>query len=334
MKRYRLLFSGLFLVAWVTCGSGVKAQDVASPCGSGIGGGPAVWVNGIEPSAWSMGLKHNDCVRLIQLWDAIGEDLKLEKNSLAGTYVKGGYNSGYLLRWSIKMGFIVIPYFDQNLITDYGYGTVTFVDDSKIIFTPAKQLSGGRGLDRMPQEWTAIWSYLVPVEELKNFGRFHAGLGIDNEFNGSCCEFAPIFLAQKPDAAEKSVSYPVPDKYKHFIQSPITGEIVFVGKTRLAKDRVYQGKLFVDSIEKAMLIPVRISAGNRQGVRRKMLFRLVGEPEPQYLQVTRVEKSTAWGYVVRDMSGGKETYGGWQSQKKSTSTIRVGTRVTTSPIRD
>ena len=294
-----------------------------------------LWNNGIGHSSWDLALAPNERSRLLSLWNSIGEDLVTDENPLAGTYVKDGYNSGYFLRWSSRKGFIVIPYFDQNLITNYGYGKVNFVDESEIVFTSEKQLQSGRGLGKMPSVWTAIWNYLVPVDELKEFGNFHAGLGEYNEFNGRCCEFQPIFLATRIDRIDKPLSYPVPAKYKKFIKNPITGKIVSVGRKKSVKDWGYQGKLYGEWMEKAILVPVSISVGKMHGVRRNMLFRLIGEPEGwQYLQITSIHNSSAEGYVVRDISaGGKESYSDEGGQEKSLTPIRIGMKVTTSPVR-
>src|SRR5687768_15033715 len=80
------------------------------------GNGELTWRNGIGHSSWDLALEPADRKRMLSLWDSIGEDLKTEKNELAGTFLKGGYNSGYFLRWSVAKGFVVVPYFDQNLI--------------------------------------------------------------------------------------------------------------------------------------------------------------------------------------------------------------------------
>ena len=139
--------------------------------------GSSGWNNGIGHSAWELALDPQDRKLLLELWNSIGKDLQNNSSKLAGTYVKGGHSWGYFLRWSPNKGFIVIPYFDQNLITDFGYGKVSIADDSDVIFTSERQLKGGRGLGRMPERWTAILGYLVPVERLAAFGQFGAGLG-------------------------------------------------------------------------------------------------------------------------------------------------------------
>jgi hypothetical protein len=272
---------------------------------------------------------------MLQLWESIGEDLKTERNELAGTYVKSGYSAGYFFRWSVNKGYVLIPYFDQSLITDFSFGKVTFVDSSEVVFTPERELRGGRSMGTMPRKWTALGRYFVPVEMLKDFGDYMAGLGEYNEFNGRCCEFAPNFLAHKIDKPEAESEYPVPPKYARFIRQPIKAAVTFVGKKKTVKDWGFQGQLYGEWMERAVLIPVRISAGRTHGVKPNMLFRLVGEPDfYQYLQIMKVQRQTATGYVVRDISsGGTETYQDFETeQKKPLPPIKVGMQVTTSPV--
>jgi len=294
------------------------------------------WNNGIGHSSWDLALEPDDRKRMLSLWDAIGEDLKTEKNDLAGTFLTGGYNSGYFLRWSVAKGFVVVPYFDQNLITDYGYGTVTSVDNSEVIFTPEKDLNGGRGLDRMPRKWTAILGRLVPVKLLKDFGMFRAGLGVYNEFNGKCCEFTPGFLTNRIDRPDKALPTGIPARYKHFIKDPITGTITTVRKPRHVRNWGYQGELHGEWMEQAVLIPVSINVGSRHGVKSNMLFRMSGEPRnTRYVQVRAVSSQRSTCYVVQDISSnGKEGfYHDYETdQDKPLPTIRVGIRITTSPI--
>src|SRR5947207_12638577 len=291
----------------ITCGFAVQKTLSQKP-GTKQSQDPAYagqkWDNGIFHSSWDLGLLPEDRKRMLTLWKSIGEDLKREKNDLAGTYVKGGYNSGYFLRWSIEKGFVVIPYFDQNLITDFGYGKVTFVNGSEVIFTPEKDLHGGRGLEKMPRKWTAILGYFVPVEMLGEFGKFRAGLGEYNEFNGSCCEFSPSFLCHRIDRLDKPFSQAIPARYEKFIKEPISGKVTYVGRAR-ERNWGYDGKLYSQWMEKAVLTPVTIDVGSRHGVKKNMLFRISGEPQiERYLQVTAVGRRMSKGYVVQDISGG------------------------------
>jgi hypothetical protein len=316
----------LTVLVFLLTGTVVAAQTVDHK--------PHTWNNGIGHSAWELGLDPKDQKLLLELWDSIGKDLETNTHQLAGTYVKGGYEWGYFLRWSPNKGFIVIPYFDQNLITDFGYGKVSIADESDVIFTSERQLKGGRGLARMPERWTAILGYLVPVERLAAFGQFRAGLGDYNNFNGSCCEFRPDFLCSKIDPAENSVPTLIPPKYAHFFQSPITAQITSVGGRKTVRDWRYDGVLYREWMEKAVLIPVTINAGRRNGVKPNMLFRLIGAPDfEQYLQIVRVNTRTSYGYVVRDVSFEQQEkyYDDETKVEKPLPPIRIGIRVTTSP---
>jgi hypothetical protein len=221
---------------------------------------PKPWENGIGKGYWELGLEPTDKVKMLSLWDSIGKELETEQNGLAGTYFKGGYDAGYFLRWSSK-NFILIPYFDEDLITDFSYGSVSFVDSSKVLLIPERDLHGGRSVAKTPREWTAIWNYFVPVEELKDFGLYHAGLREYNEFNGECCEFAPNFLCRRIDAEGIPPWYPVPARYAQFIKRPIEGTITFIGQKRRVKDWGYQGRLHGVWMDHVILIPVRVDLG-------------------------------------------------------------------------
>lgn len=296
-----------------------------------------VWNNGIGHSSWAIGLEKEERKKMLELWDSIGEDLKTEPTKLAGTYVKRSYEAGYFLRWSTKKGYILIPYFDQSLITDFSYGKTTFIDNSEVIFTPEKDLNGGRSVGKMPLEWTAIRKYFVPVEMLKDFGMYQAGLGIFNEFNGQCCDWQPNFLAQRFDGKDTPFLYPVPEKYKHFIKKPIKGQITFIGNKKIVKSWGFQGELYGQWMDKTALIPVKINVGKKHGVKKNMLFRLIGEPTfSQYLQVMKVNQISSEGYIVREFTfEGKEEF--WESEKdgyKPFPSIRIGLKVTTSPVID
>ena len=297
----------------------------------------SLWNNGIDKSAWEIGLERNDRNKLLDLWESIGKDLEKPDHRLAGTYVKLDYNSGYFLRWSVTKGFIVVPYFDENLITDFGYGSVRVVSESDVVFRSERELKGGRGLPRMPQRWTAILGYFVPTESLSDFGRFRAGVGVYNEFNGRCCEFQPEFLAKRFDREPDSLAMAIPVSYAHFIKAPITAQITSVGKRKTVKDWGYNGVLYTDWMEKAVLIPVRIDVGWTRGVKRNMLFRVIGQPEfVQYVQIVRVSQQSSFGFVVRNLSfSAKETFRDEvTNEDKPIPPIRVGLKVTTSRVSD
>ena len=159
-------------------------------------------------------------------------------------------DSGYLLRWSVNKGFVVIPFFDQNLITDYGYGTVIFANNSEVNFAPERQLKGGRGLGKMPLQWTAIWGHFAPVDSLGDFAEYRAGLGDYNDFNGECCEYEPGFLTDRVDRLDRPFPVEVPPKYKHFIRKPVTGQITSVGQKQRVLNRGFSGKHYYTLVRK------------------------------------------------------------------------------------
>ena len=289
------------------------------------------WNNGIGHSSWMIGTTVEERKQLLEIWNSIGEDLKTESNELAGTYVNGGYSNGYFFRWSNKE-YILIPYYDQNLITDYSYGKVSFVDNSEVNFTPVKDLIGYRSMAKMPRQWTAVFNYFVPVGMLKDFGMFRAGLGVYNEFNGQCCEWKPSFIAKK--IIGKRVSHPVPAKYKSFIKNPIEGKIIFVGKKKIVKNWGFQGETYGQWMDKTALIPVKINVGRKHGVKKNMLFRLIDNPDfSQYLQIMKVNSTYSKGFIVRPFTyEGKEEY--WEMEtdtRKPFPPILKNIKVTTNP---
>ncbi len=73
------------------------------------------WDNGIGHSSWDIGLAKEEGQKLLQLWDFIGEDLKTERNELAGTYVKGGYSAGYFFSLVSQQGLCSDPLFRPEL---------------------------------------------------------------------------------------------------------------------------------------------------------------------------------------------------------------------------
>ena len=290
------------------------------------------WNNGIGHSQWDLALPREQREKLTALWTEIGEDLETDQNELSGTYFKGG-DSGFFLRWSVKKGFVVIPYWDQSLITDFGYGTVKFLNRSQVIFNSEKQLKGGRGLGKMPRVWTAIWGHLSPVESLESFAQYRAGLGQYNDFNGNCCAFVPEFLVERIDREDHPLPDSVPEVYRRFIKDPISGKIFFVGKEKNVKDWSFDGHLYQQWIPQALLTTVKVDVGRDQGVKRNMLFRLMGEPPGQrYLQILRVSQKTAEGFVVQQVFEGTETISG--QLKGRMPRVRIGTRVTTGSVID
>ena len=191
----------------------------------------------------------------------------------------------------------------------------------------------------MPQRWTAIFGYLTPVEMLQEFARYRAGLGPYNEFNGNCCEFIPEFLARRMDRPGMAFPRGVPNKYVNLIKSPISGNIIAIGKRRRVRDWGFEGHFYSHLIQHAELIPASISAGRLHGVKRNMLFRMIGEPREtgRYFQALKVRQTVSSGYVVHEYfeKSKARTYHDYEDLRdKALPLIRIGIKVTTSPVID
>jgi hypothetical protein len=170
---------------------------------------------------------------------------------------------------------------------------------------------------------------------MTNFGDYVAGFGVYNDFNGPCCEFIPFLINDaKADPRVKSERVVVPTAYEFFLKQPVEATIKYVGRRRVVKDYGSEGELYGHLHSRASLTTVRINAGQNQGVKRGMLFRLVNIPRDfaQYLKITRVGAAFSEGVVVRDVDDdGKETYYDDAQQRKTFSPVVAGTKVTTSP---
>jgi hypothetical protein len=283
---------------------------------------------------------------LLFRWDEIGAGLSTTTNPSAGTYEKSGYR-GYFLRWSPEMGFIYVYHSEGLSIIDFSYGKVSVTADS-IVFSPERTMReefSGVKL-KMPSTWIPITvdkrRFFVAEQEIRDFGDYFGGYNQYNDFNGPCCEFSPFFVKTESDTLERRPIRGtfISSAYRRFVREPIEARIILIGRKKLVRDYGLEGKLYGNLFQKASLLSVSISAGSRAGVKKNMLFRLVGEPHGQYLRITRVGEGTASGVVIRDVDDdGRETYyvdiaGTREPEKKDYPPIRVGTKVTTSPILD
>jgi hypothetical protein len=283
---------------------------------------------------------------LIARWEEIGDELKTTTNSFAGTYEHQAYR-GWFLRWSPDEGFVYVYHSEGLSIIDFSYGKVRSTSEA-IILEPEREMKETFDSKRLstPKKWIPIGSsfgaYLVPEERIKEFGNYAGGFGEYNDFNGPCCDFSPFFFMptdSTPQASHPSILV-VPPTYQQFIKEPIKARIEVVGVKAFVKNYGLEGKLYSQLFPKASLTPVVLNAGRRQGVKKNQLFRLIGEPRNQYLRILIVRNKRASGVVVRDVDDdGKETYfdglaGMKEPEKKLFHPIRVGTKVTTSPILD
>jgi hypothetical protein len=279
---------------------------------------------------------------LLERWDRIGNEAQGVTNGPAGTYLKFGYN-GWLLRWAPRAGFVYVYHSEGLSIIDFSYGRVE-VTSNAIRFIPERDMKEtfrNRNLST-PLTWVAAKSpqlkFMIPKEEMPDFGQYIAGMRDYNDFNGPCCEFSPFFFS--PVATGKlAQGVSVPDEYQRFMRPPITGLVVSIGKRRIVKDYGLDGKLYSALRPASSLTPITLNIGRIHGLRKNMLLRFVGEQfdlPSQYVRITSVAKQTAVAVVIRTIDKrNQESYldDSPKSDKRiNFPPIRAGMRVTTSAI--
>lgn len=287
---------------------------------------PQYWYP-VEPFRIEVDRGNPEIRELLARWDRIGTEAQGSTNRFAGLYVKSGYR-GWLLRWAPGAGYVYVFHYEGLSIIDFSYGKVE-VTASEIRFIPERDMRETYREQplKTPLNWVATqapqWKFMIPADELKDFGEYVAGLSVYNDFNGPCCEFDPFFVA--PTATGEVAGITVPDKYQRFVKRPITGSIVSVGKRRVVKEYGLEGKFFSHSfLEKTSLTPVTVNAGRNHGLKKNMLLRFAGaqfDLPGEYIQVISVGRQTATALVIRGADA-------------SFPPIRPGLRVTTSPILD
>ena len=306
--------------------------------------GPEYWYP-IEPFRIEVDTRNPEIRALLERWERIGNEAQSISNGFAGMYVKSGYR-GWLLRWAPGAGFVYVFHYEGLSIIDFSYGKVE-VTSGEIRFIPERDMREtyrGQKL-QTPLSWIAIQApqlrFMIPADEIADFGQYVAGLSNYNDFNGPCCEFDPFFVAPRAMGEVADVAaITVPDKYQRFMRPPITGRIVSVGRRRVVKDYGLEGKFFSQSfLDKSSLTPIKINAGRIHGLKKNMLLRFAGDQSDvpdQFIQVTSVGRQTATAVVIRGVDdGNQESYivNPHESDKRiSFPPIRPGLRVTTSPI--
>jgi hypothetical protein len=324
MKKLRV--GSLIPLLLCICSIALKGQDTSEE----------YW-QPIEPYRISINASDVGAHELIKRWNEIGYELDTSKNRFAGTYEKRGYR-GYFLRWSPAKGFVYVFHSEGLSIIDFSYGKVQETPDA-IVFLPEREMKEtfrGRRLIT-PREWISITAgkeaFLVPKQELRSFGRYVAGFDEYNDFNGPCCEFSPFFTkTENLPKASLTSTVSVAQRYQSAIKRPITARIVFVEERKVVTNYGLEGRLYSQLFPRASLLPVTINAGRNVGVRNNMLFKLVDQPGEQYLKITQTAKNRALGVVIRNVDENNKEV--WHDGSKETPfpPIKIGTRVTTSPI--
>jgi hypothetical protein len=299
----------------------------------------------VEPFRIEVDTKNPEVRELLNRWDRIGKETQGIADGPAGMYQKSGYR-GWLLRWAPHAGFVYVYHSEGLSIIDFSYGRVEQTP-SEIRFIPERDMRETfRDIKlNTPLIWVAAKSpqlrFMIPKDEMKDFGEFIAGLRDYNDFNGPCCEFDPFFVSpvRAGELASGASEVLVPDEYQQFMKPPITGRIVSIGKRRIVKGYGMDRNLFGNLFEESSLTPIAINIGRIHGLRKNILLRLAGEQfnlPSQYIQITSVRRQTAVAVVIRSIDKrNQESYldNPFQSDKRiNYPPLRAGMRVTTSPI--
>lgn len=304
------------------------------------------WENGLtrlgdNKRGFEVGLGVSEKVMLEKRWSELGESLATESTGFEGTYAEIGYSSGYFLRFSAKHGFILIPYFDQDLIMDFSSGRVEITKDLEVVLIPDREMTGsGRRFRTTPRIWipASNGGYIVPKGDFASFGMYYGGFG---EFNGfprkrSCDECGTFARRIDERAGPALEDFPAPPAYRHYLRAPIVTTIVSVGKRHLAVVRDATG-----FFTRSSLTPVQLSAGQRLGVKPGLMFLIAGSDNyfDEVVKITSATADRSEGIVIRSVDkNGNEAYDGDYDKvlgeyiKKPFPPIRVGMKVTTSPL--
>ena len=287
--------------------------------------------------AFALGLSPSAAGQMKQLWKQLADDSK--EKAYEGAFGKIGYEGGYLLRISFEHGFILIPYSDEDKISDYSYGTVTETDNGEFVLHPKKQLWGaGAGLKRIPLLWVPLINgqFVVPAEEIESFGNYYAGFGIYNGFPTKFnCDGCGTFARRLDDDARVSTDL-APRKYLIYIKQPIEASIISVGRKYKAKRTDSAGFRELSSVTK-----LKIDAGSASGAKPGLMFFPIGAGDNsfQIVRVTHVYRRSSDADLVRRIDKtGREVYDGNYDEaaknyvKIPYPPVRIGTKITTSPV--
>lgn len=292
---------------WATTASGQRSPAQLDQYGR--------WINGIsEPWMFSESTSKEEINSAQQRWSEIGAEngAGVEK-PWVGTYFAGSETHGSYLRWSLRNGFVLMQV-DKCAaqVMGFSYGSVIFNQD-RIQLLPLKTVSSTTGhghvmapsLRFLPVTWRGD-RYLVPEDEIADFGNYIAGLGKYNDWAGNYIEVVEFFAKLEREVAgtvdelarptasnkeEREIDLPiVPPGFERFIKRPIDITITGVGKAWVRRD----GE---NPWWDHLIVPITVSAGQAEGVSTKMKFRMADSDE--IIIVTKAGAHSSQAIVVR-----------------------------------
>ena len=272
------------------------------------------WVNGIsEPWMFSESLPRQNVNAVQQKWSAIeSENKTAAERQWSGNYFTGGDTHGSYLRWSKRNGFVLM-HVDKCAaqVMGFSYGKVVFTPNLIQLVpetTVSSQTSHGHSMKAtrlLPVTWRSD-RYLVPEDEIADFGDYIAGLGKYNDWAGNYIEVVEFFAKldremagtvdelARPSSNKKQVPEgdlpTVPPGLERFIKKPIEITIGSVGTGWVKRNNE---NLWWDDL----IIPLTVNAGRTEGVIPKMKFRIADSDE--IIIVTNVGARRSRAIVVR-----------------------------------
>lgn len=308
------------------------------------------WINGVtEPWWFPDNIPAEDIKAAQLLWTSIGRHNAM--NDWSGDYFIGGDTHGSYLRW--MPGRYVLFNVDkcQAKVMAFSYGSVAFSPD-RVQLMPAKSASEStkhsHSKEPNPRFLPVTWrdtKYLVPEDEIADFGEYVAGLGKYNSNDSMFLENTQFFsrlsntrssTVEQDAAANQKVIFVaplVPAGYEKFIKRPIDARITAIHKAYLRPNA--ENEWWGDRV-----IPVGINVGSANGLKVKMALRLVGTEGfaggEEYVEITKVSLKSAQGIVVRPVRKRPcvKIYPDDDCKSPNYSAIKVGVQVTTNPIRE
>ena len=300
------------------------------------------WANGLsEPWWFSEEIMTAAKLAAQERWKSIGEETASRgKDEWSGDYFTGSETHGSYLRWSREKGFVLLDVNKCAATVDrLNYGGAT-ASSSLVEFSPelkdeAKSTHVHGRKSRTPTKLIPVrWGrarFLIPEDEISDFGDYVAGLGKYNEGTGWDAYSMPFFIRMDDRSADEAESFPVvPPAYERYLKRPIEAVIISVGKRQLRKNYTYETDINSTWHDRAVVRVVTISAGAAQGVKRHMAFKVKGSEAGDKVMITGVGRDTATGLIIRSLVEGRETYYNIESEKqKPYPPVRSGWQLTT-----
>ena len=310
------------------------------------------WINGVtEPWWFPDNIPAEDIKSAQSVWNSIGKQTAID--GLTGDYFIGSDTHGGYLRW--MDGRYVLFNVDkcQAKVMAFSYGTVVSSPDL-VQLMPEKKATGLKnhrhGSETNLRFLPVIWRttrYLVPENEIADFGDYVAGLGKYNSHHLMFFEFAEFFIKPHDTAStavedsgrthqERSVLFVVPSVprgYERFIKKPIEGNIVARAKGYVRKNA--ENEWWDD-----LVIPVSINVGSANGLKEKMVLRVVGTDgfggNAEYVEVSKVGLKLSRGIIVRPVRKIPciKFSPTDDCENPDYQSIKAGLRVTTNPVRE